>query len=253
MDIYLYTIMENKKLDEQLKVMKSLMTEQETEENVISDIKDLLVKKVSSTLKGSKVGDFIDDVVGGDFDMSKIGDYFKKTEKSAGMSNSEKMGIYSKVKNDNDFYEAVLWGLGLPVNKYNTDFLKLWRIAEMGTDFNKTQPRTAINNPLNTTRPCGQDPSDTNFNSAGVKNYSKPEYGINATVQTLKLPYYQCIIDGMKRNKPYNEIAACSRRDGKKTAMDTWGTGTKHMLGVIEKFQKTPDVARDIDMEMEVK
>jgi len=161
------------------------------------------------------------------------------------------MEIYSKVKTDDDFYEAVLWGLGLPVNKQNIDFLKLWRIAEMGTEFNKKNPRTAINNPLNTTRPCQQDPSDSNFNSVGVKNYSKPEYGVNATVQTLKLPYYQCIVDGLRENQSYNEIAACTRRDGKKSAMDTWGTGSKHMLAVIEKFSKNPNVARKIDMEMD--
>lgn len=247
----MYTTMENKKLEEQLVIMKSLMTEQETDENVLSDIKDLLVKKVSTKLKGTKVGDFIDDVVGGDFDISNIGDYFKKNEKPGGMSNSEKMEIYSKVKTDDDFYEAVLWGLGLPVNKYNVDFLKLWRIAEMGTEFNKKNPRTATNNPLNTTRPCQQDPEDSNFNSVGVKNYSKPEYGINATVQTLKLPYYQCIVDGLRENQSYEEIAGCSRRDGKKTAMDTWGTTSKHLLAVIEKFSKNPDVARKIDMEMD--
>jgi hypothetical protein len=245
------SIMENKKLEEQLRNMKSLMTEQETEENVLSDIKDLLVQKVSSKIKGSKVGDFIDDVVGGDFDVKNIGSYFKKTKKPGGMSNSEKMEIYSKVKTDDDFYEAVLWGLGLPVNNQNINFLKLWRIAEMGTEFNKKNPRTAINNPLNTTRPCQQDPSDSNFNSVGVKNYSKPEYGVNATVQTLKLPYYQCIVDGLRENQSYNEIAACTRRDGKKSAMDTWGTGSKHMLAVIEKFSKNPNVARKIDMEMD--
>jgi len=247
----MYTTMENKKLEEQLVIMKSLMNEQETDENVLSDIKDLLVKKVSTKLKGTKVGDFIDDVVGGDFDISNIGDYFKKNEKPGGMSNSEKMEIYSKVKTDDDFYEAVLWGLGLPVNKHNVDFLKLWRIAEMGTEFNKKNPRTATNNPLNTTRPCQQDPEDSNFNSVGVKNYSKPEYGINATVQTLKLPYYQCIVDGLRENQSYEEIAGCSRRDGKKTAMDTWGTTSKHLLAVIEKFSKNPDVARKIDMEMD--
>jgi hypothetical protein len=85
------SIMENKKLEEQLRNMKSLMTEQETEENVLSDIKDLLVQKVSSKIKGTKVGDFIDDVVGGDFDVKNIGSYLKKTKKPGGMSNSEKM------------------------------------------------------------------------------------------------------------------------------------------------------------------
>jgi hypothetical protein len=74
---------------------------------------------------------------------------------------------------------------------------------------------------------------------------------VNATVQTLKLGYYQCILDGLRQNKNYEEIAACSRRDGKKSAMDTWGTGSRHMLSVIEKFKSNPDVVRDIDMGLE--
>ena len=61
----------------------------------------------------------------------------------------------------------------------------------------------------------------------------------------------QCIVDGLRENQSYNEIAACTRRDGKKSAMDTWGTGSKHMLAVIEKFSKNPNVARKIDMEMD--
>ena len=40
------TIMENKKLNEQLNKMKSLMTEQEVQEDMLDDIKDYLYGKV---------------------------------------------------------------------------------------------------------------------------------------------------------------------------------------------------------------
>ena len=54
-----------------------------------------------------------------------------------------------------------------------------------------------------------------------------------------------------KTQSNYKEIAACSRRDGKKSAMDTWGTTSKHLLGVIERYQSNPDSAKKIDMELE--
>ena len=47
------TIMENKKLNEQLYKMKSLMTEQEVQEDMLDDIKDYLYGKVQGVKSGN--------------------------------------------------------------------------------------------------------------------------------------------------------------------------------------------------------
>lgn len=242
-------MMNNKKLQEQIKMMKSLMTEQEVKEDMIDDIKKFIYDKVSGVVSGTKLGGALDDLLSGQ-DISK--DSFElPNEEPDKMSDIEKRKVYSAVVSDDDFYKAVLWGLNLPTSSKNINFLKLWRIAEMGTEKKGEQNPTATNNPLNTTYNNPRDSKQTNFNSVGVKNYSKPEYGIESTINTLKNGYYNCILDGLKQNSDYKEIASCSRRDGKKSAMDTWGTTTKHLLGVIEKYQSNPNSARKIDMELE--
>jgi hypothetical protein len=121
----------------------------------------------------------------------------------------------------------------------------------MGVEKNGTGKETATNNPFNTTFDNFSDKNQSKFNFVGVKNYSKPEYGIESTVKTLKNGYYNCILDGLRNGSDYKEIASCSRRDGKKTAMDTWGTTTKGLLSVIEKFKNNPGVAKKIDMNLE--
>jgi len=241
-------MMGNKKLEEQIKVMKSLMTEQEVKEDMVDDIKKFLYDKVSGVVSGTKIGDALDDLLsGGSFEK---GDFELPDEDPNKISAQEKRELYSKVMSDDDFYRAILWGLNLPVTDKNVDFLKLWRIAEMGVEQKGEQKKTATNNPLNTTYNNSRDVEQSNFNSVGVKNYSKPEYGIESTINTLKNGYYDCILDGLRNNSDYKEIAGCSRRDGKKSAMDTWGTTSKHLLSVIERHSGNPDSARKIDMNL---
>lgn len=241
-------MMGNKKLEEQIKVMKSLMTEQEVKEDMVDDIKKFLYDKVSGVVSGTKIGDALDDLLsGGSFEK---GDFELPDEDPNKISAQEKRELYSKVMSDDDFYRAILWGLNLPVTDKNVDFLKLWRIAEMGVEQKGEQKKTATNNPLNTTYNNSRDVEQSNFNSVGVKNYSKPEYGIESTINTLKNGYYDCILDGLRNNSDYKEVASCSRRDGKKSAMDTWGTTSKHLLSVIERHSGNPDSARKIDMNL---
>jgi hypothetical protein len=240
--------MDNKKLHEQIHIMKSLMVEQEAKEGMVDDVKKFIYDKVSGAVSGTKLGNALDSLLKGG-SASKSAFKLPGTD-SDKVSDEEKKSIYSSVGNDDEFYKAILWGLNLPTTKHNIDFFKLWRIAEMGTEKKGSQKQTATNNPFNTTFNNSSDKEQSKFNFVGVKNYSKPEYGIDATIKTLKNGYYDCILDGLRKESNYNEIAACSRRDGKKTAMDTWGTTSKHLLGVIERHKSNPDSARKIDMEL---
>ena len=242
------TIMENKKLNEQLNKMKSLMTEQEVQEDMLDDIKDYLYGKVQG-VKTKLTGAF-DDLLGTG-DSSEISSSFTvPDEKPEELSQEEKLKLFSTVKNDDDFYKAILFGIGASTSKHNIDFLKLWRIAEMGTEGMNKKKVTATNNPLNTTFNYSLDRESKNYNSVGVKHYSKPEYGVDATIKTLKNGYYNCIVDGLREGKSFNEIAGCRTRDGKKGELDVWGTGSKNMMSVIEKFKGREDTARKIDQEI---
>lgn len=113
------------------------------------------------------------------------------------------------VSSDEDFYNNILDGIGAPKSAGNMRFLLAWRQAEGGK---------ATNNPFNTTYKLKSDSKMSNYNSVGVKNYSTPQYGLEATVRTLKLKYYTCIVDGLKNNVDPDEIASCP-------CMKTWGTG----------------------------
>ena len=242
------TIMENKKLNEQLYKMKSLMTEQEVQEDMLDDIKDYLYGKVQGVK--TKLGTAFDNLLDTG-DSSEVSSSFTvPDEKPEELSQEEKLELFSKVKNDDDFYKAILFGIGAPTSKHNIDFLKLWRIAEMGTEGINKKKITATNNPLNTTFSYPMDHESKNFNTVGVKHYSKPEYGVDATIKTLKNGYYNCIVDGLREGKSFKEIAGCRTRDGKKGELDVWGTTSKGMLSVIEKYHGREDMARKIDHEI---
>ena len=242
------TIMENKKLNEQLNKMKSLMTEQEVQEDMLDDIKDYLYGKVQGVK--TKLSGAFDDLLDTGDSSEVSSSFVVPDEKPEELSQEEKLKVFSKVKSDDDFYKAILFGIGAPTSKHNIDFLKLWRIAEMGTEGINKKKVTATNNPLNTTFNYSLDRESKNFNTVGVKHYSKPEYGVDATIKTLKNGYYNCIVDGLREGKSFNEIAGCRTRDGKKGELDVWGTGSKNMMSVIEKFKGREDTARKIDQEI---
>ena len=242
------TIMENKKLNEQLNKMKSLMTEQEVQEDMLDDIKDYLYGKVQGVK--TKLSGAFDDLLDTGDSSEVSSSFVTPDEKPEELSQEEKLKVFSKVKSDDDFYKAILFGIGAPTSKNNIDFLQLWRIAEMGTEGINKKKVTATNNPLNTTFNYSLDRESKNFNTVGVKHYSKPEYGVDATIKTLKNGYYNCIVDGLREGKSFNEIAGCRTRDGKKGELDVWGTGSKNMMSVIEKFKGREDTARKIDQEI---
>lgn len=243
--------MENKKLNTNIEKIRSLMFEQETKESLTSDIKDFLIDKIEGAVSGTELGNALDQLLGlggessSDEDLKSL---LKIPEKdSKDYSKKELSKFYSDIDSDDEFYGKVLWGLNIPVTTHNLNFMKLWRIAEMGTESNN-QNKTATNNPLNTTQSSFVDSEQSNYNNVGVKNYSRPEYGIEATIKTLKNGYYDCILDGLRKQLPYEQIADCKTGKSTKPAMDVWGTTAKHMKNVIRTYKGKILEPKKIDM-----
>lgn len=113
------------------------------------------------------------------------------------------------VGDDKQFYEEILKGIGATSTEGNLKFLYAWRQAEGSK---------ATNNPFNTTFSLKKDTGMTNYNNVGVKNYSTPQYGLEATVKTLLSGRYSCVVDGLKNDLGAEEISKCS-------SLKTWGTG----------------------------
>lgn len=111
---------------------------------------------------------------------------------------------YSK----DDFFKSVLSGLNVPVSDTNVATLKEWQRHEGGT---------ASFNPLNTTKVINK--GETNFNTAGVKNYPDFVTGVEATIRTLKLNYYVAIVEALAK-----ELPTWKGNSGIVTALNTWGT-----------------------------
>lgn len=132
----------------------------------------------------------------------KAADINKYTNVVAGIENMNYTG-----GTDNDFYKAILTGIGAPVTPENLKFLYAWRQSE---------GKAANFNPFNTTwKMEGSVP----MNSAGVQVYKSAQDGLNATIKTLSKPAYNCITNGLRQNIGADKIAACSQ------ALHTWGTG----------------------------
>lgn len=111
---------------------------------------------------------------------------------------------------DEEFYRAILKGLGANETPEKIKFLKAWRQAEGGS---------AKNNPFNTTKDVPGD-KDTKYNSVGVRNYPDRQTGLNATLATLKLPYYTDLVNKLKDDN----ITAVELANS--PALDKWGTGS---------------------------
>ena len=116
---------------------------------------------------------------------------------------------FSIPESDLNFYKKILKGLDAPITTQNLLYFAAWRSAEAAK---------ATNNPFNTTQKMKSDPGATNYNSVGVKNYTKPEYGIDATVSTLKLGYYTKIVQGLRDDIGATELS-------KRLIASPWGTG----------------------------
>jgi peptidoglycan hydrolase-like protein with peptidoglycan-binding domain/biotin carboxyl carrier protein len=98
-------------------------------------------------------------------------------------------------------YQEILTNLGAPISKENLRFLYALR-----NSFTDTK---AKNNPFNVKFNLVDDPKMSNYNNTNTKNYSSPEYGIKATIKTLKQPRYKCIVDSLKIQESAEVIARC--------------------------------------------
>jgi len=141
------------------------------------------------------------------------------------------------ITNDLDFYKSILTSIGAEPTSSNLKFLMAWRKAEGGKA--KNNPFNTSYNLTNDTGMClyncitgdgkGTKPIDCKTCPTGtkpcVKHYSTREFGLEATVLTLKLSIYSCIVNGLRENKDPKEIANCS-------CLNTWGTrdGIKNVL-----------------------
>jgi peptidoglycan hydrolase-like protein with peptidoglycan-binding domain len=114
---------------------------------------------------------------------------------------------------DNDFYKAILTGLGAPITPENLKFLYAWRQSE---------GHGGLYNPFNTTL---KKPGSTTFDKDGVQNYKTPSDGLSATIQTIAEPRYKCITDGLRQNIGADKLSACD-------CLDTWGT-TKSLVSQV--------------------
>lgn len=138
-----------------------------------------------------------------------LGGGFPSTEKLGNDSIDTKefdSKIVNKTTSDDEFYKQVLKCLGAKPTKGNMSFMYAWRQSEGGK---------ASFNPFNTTKNA---PGATIYNNHNVKNYQSIEDGIKATCDTLKLSYYQDIVNGLKNDVGLYEL---SRMEGLKK----WGTG----------------------------
>lgn len=113
-----------------------------------------------------------------------------------------------------DFANAVLSGLGVQATPENVRALTAWMQAEGGT---------AAFNPMNTTQ---QAAGATDYNSAGVKNFTSWEQGVQATVQTLKNGRYGNIIQALQQGNNAGAVAAA-------VGQSPWGTSGQLMSQIL--------------------
>jgi len=161
-----------------------------------------------------------------DEDLKKMTELMtSKGFKESDLSKVQTVSDFDKINvgNDKEFYETILTGIGAPITEENLKFFYAWRKGEGGK---------ATNNPFNTTFKLSKDSNMSDYNKAGVKNYSTPNYGIEATVKTLQLPYYTCITDGLKNDIGADKISKCE-------SLKTWGTGDL-VAKVLSRGEVTP-------------
>ena len=98
--------------------------------------------------------------------------------------------------------------------------LTAWQAAEGGT---------ATWNPLNTTLHIPGWYTTPDYNSSGVVNYSKPDYGVMATVATLINGYYNSILGFLQNPQMTAEQAV----NAYASEFRTWGTNPQTILDVL--------------------
>lgn len=99
-------------------------------------------------------------------------------------------------------WDSLLKGINAPDTPQNAGVLSAWHKLEGGS---------ASYNPFNTTL---KEPGATSYNSVGVRNYTTPEQGLQATISTLKNTKgvgYDKIISALQSNNPQQALEAITR------------------------------------------
>lgn len=176
----------------------------------ISDIMSSDIKKDTPNYKS-----FVE-YLNGNVDIDQIADDIENYMKSS-IDSSSDIEVVGSTISDDEKYKRILQGVGAPVTDENMKFMYAWRQGEGGK---------AAFNPFNTTMKTSKSKfynclkRKNNKCVGGVMNYTSDEEGINATIDTLKLDYYDCITDGLKNNIGAKKIArSCIK------SLKTWGTG----------------------------
>lgn len=108
----------------------------------------------------------------------------------------------------NSFMQDVLMQIRAPATTRNVQSLQVWRAYEGGT---------ALWNPLNDT---DSRLGSTEYNSAGVQNYTSAAQGVNATADTLQNGRYTAILVRLRGDMPLPEWNDPSVLE----QINTWGT-----------------------------
>lgn len=103
--------------------------------------------------------------------------------------------------------KALLRSIGAPVTAENLRFLNAWQRAEGGS---------AAFNPLNTTQHA---PGASSYNSVGVRNFTDPGQGVQATASTLLNGRYAPIVSGLRSGR--TDALSLARA----VEASPWGTG----------------------------
>lgn len=127
------------------------------------------------------------------------------------------------------FFDEIFDKLGVNRTEEKEKFFMAWRQAESGT---------AKFNPFNTTKTMNVD-GVTNYNSVGVKNYPDMSTGIMATVKTLKLPYYEDLIEKL------NDDSITAEELASTDDLNTWGTGGLVLKVLKQRNLKPTPIKRD--------
>lgn len=176
----------------------------------ISDILSSGIKKDTPNFKS-----FVE-FLNGNVDIDQIVDDIENFFKSSKELSSD-IEVVKGTLSDDERYKRILKGVGAPITDENMKFMYAWRQGEGGK---------AAFNPFNTTMKTSKSKFYNCLKrkegkcTSGVMNYTSEQEGIQATIDTLKLDYYDCITDGLKNNIGAKKIARSCRK-----ALKTWGTG----------------------------
>ncbi len=124
-----------------------------------------------------------------------------------------------------DFFPNVLIKLNIPTSKFAEEALEIWTRYENSS---------AYWNPLATTRTMGIPPEKrSDFNAVGVQNYVDKETGIQATADTLALPYYEFTRE-MLALQSFNE-------QDLREAVATWSglsAGAVYVVNLVNEWER---------------